>query len=223
MSSAACFRWVRCPASDQRTRRAVLQHAGPTRQSANRLSSFEQVIGTYVKKGDGEANPATSRSGGVVVWVSLATKSKTRCHKSPKAQRQREQQRLSRISQRHHHYVTPLAPSSLEVTISVFRLGTRYGRLSPSGYPGRSTSWLWPRSSTSTEVIDIDMFIPGRKSGSAQQSAQKVTPARASMSINAERGKVRDQPSKRYNKTPRSCRVPCGSVPNGSSSAAELY
>lgn len=87
-----------------------------------------------------------------------------------------------------------IAPSSLEVQSSYFRLGTKYGRtLYIYGYPRQIyTGWLSAIINLD-EVIDVSMFIyPVESQVVLNNLRKKVGQLEASMSINQERGKVRD-------------------------------
>lgn len=87
-----------------------------------------------------------------------------------------------------------IAPSSLEIHSSYFRLGTKYGRtLYIYGYPREIyTGWLSGLINTD-EVLDISMFIYPVESDVVLKNLQKkVTQLNASMSINAEKGRTRD-------------------------------
>ena len=87
-----------------------------------------------------------------------------------------------------------IAPSSLEVQSGYFRLGTKYGRtLYIYGYPRQIyTGWLSPIINID-EVIDVSMFIyPVESQVVLNNLRKKVGQLEASVSINAERGKVRD-------------------------------
>lgn len=87
-----------------------------------------------------------------------------------------------------------IAPSSLEIHGSYFRLGTKYGRtIYVYGYP-RSlfTGWLSPLINID-EVIDISMYIYPVETGVILKNLRKkVTQLEASMSINSEKGRIRD-------------------------------
>ena len=87
-----------------------------------------------------------------------------------------------------------IAPSSLEINSSYFRLGTKYGRtLYVYAYPRQLyTGWL--RSIINAdEVLDIAMFIyPVESQVVMKNLRKKVTQLEASMSINQEKGRVRD-------------------------------
>lgn len=87
-----------------------------------------------------------------------------------------------------------IAPSSLEIQSSYFRLGTRYGRtLYVYGYPRQIyTGWLSSIINVD-EVVDVSMFIyPVESQVVLDNLRKKVGQLEASMSINAEHGKVRD-------------------------------
>lgn len=87
-----------------------------------------------------------------------------------------------------------IAPSSIEIHSSHFRLGTKYGRtLYVYGYP-RSiyTGWLSGLINID-EVLDVSMFIyPVDTQVVLNNLRKKVTQLEASTSINAEKGKTRD-------------------------------
>ena len=87
-----------------------------------------------------------------------------------------------------------IAPSSIEIHSSHFRLGTKYGRtLYIYGYP-RSiyTGWLSGLINID-EVLDVSMFIyPVDTQVVLNNLRKKVTQLEASTSINAEKGKTRD-------------------------------
>lgn len=87
-----------------------------------------------------------------------------------------------------------IAPSSLEIQAAYFRLGTNYGRtLYIFGYPRQIyTGWLSSIINLD-EVIDVSMFIyPVESQVVLDNLRKKVGQLEASMSINAEHGKVRD-------------------------------
>ncbi len=87
-----------------------------------------------------------------------------------------------------------IAPSSLEIHSSHFRLGTKYGRtLYIYGYPRELyTGWLSGLINID-EVLDISMFVyPVESQVVLKNLTKKVTQLQASMSLNAERGKTRD-------------------------------
>lgn len=87
-----------------------------------------------------------------------------------------------------------IAPSSLEIQAAYFRLGTKYGRtLYVFGYPRQIyTGWLSSIINLD-EVIDVSMFVyPVESQVVLDNLRKKVGQLEASMSLNAERGKVRD-------------------------------
>lgn len=87
-----------------------------------------------------------------------------------------------------------IAPSSIEINATYFRLGTKYGRTSyVYGYPRQIyTGWLSGLINFD-EVLDVSMFIyPVESQVVLSNLRKKVTQLEASMSINSERGKVRD-------------------------------
>lgn len=87
-----------------------------------------------------------------------------------------------------------IAPSSLEIHSSYFRLGTKYGRtLYVYGYPRQIyTGWLSSIINID-EVLDISMFVyPVESQVVLDNLRKKVTQLEASMSINSERGLTRD-------------------------------
>lgn len=87
-----------------------------------------------------------------------------------------------------------IAPSSLEIHSSHFRLGTKYGQtLYVYGYPRQVyTGWLSPFINID-EVLDISMFIyPVDTTVIMDNLRKKVTQLEASMSINMEKGLTRD-------------------------------
>ncbi|HET6622696.1 MAG TPA: DUF87 domain-containing protein, partial [Candidatus Saccharimonadales bacterium] len=111
------------------------------------------------------------------------------------AQRQREQQE---VEQEFLKGVTTLrdliAPSSLELNSAYFRLGTKYGRtLYIYGYPRQVyTGWMSSIINID-EVIDISMFVyPVESDVVLKNLRKKVGQLEASISLNQERGKVRD-------------------------------
>lgn len=87
-----------------------------------------------------------------------------------------------------------IAPSSIEIHSSYFRLGTKYGRtIYVYGYP-RSiyTGWLSSLINID-EVLDVSMFIyPVETQVVLNNLRKKVTQLEASISINSEKGKTRD-------------------------------
>lgn len=87
-----------------------------------------------------------------------------------------------------------IAPSSLEIHSSHFRLGTKYGRtIYIYGYPRQIyTGWLSSLINID-EVLDISMFIyPVESQVVLQNLRKKVTQLEATMSINNEKGRTRD-------------------------------
>lgn len=87
-----------------------------------------------------------------------------------------------------------IAPSSIEIHASHFRLGTKYGRtIYIYGYPREIyTGWLSSLINFD-EVLDVSMFIyPVESQVVLNNLRKKVTQLEASMSINNERGRVRD-------------------------------
>ena len=87
-----------------------------------------------------------------------------------------------------------IAPSSLEIHSSYFRLGTKYGRtLYVYGYPRQIyTGWLSSLINID-EVIDVSMFVyPVDSQIILNNLRKKVTQLEASMSINNEKGRTRD-------------------------------
>jgi type IV secretory pathway VirB4 component len=87
-----------------------------------------------------------------------------------------------------------IAPSSLEIQSAYFRLGTKYGRtLYVFGYPRQIyTGWLSSIINID-EVLDVSMFIyPVESQVVLDNLRKKVGQLEASMSLNAEHGKVRD-------------------------------
>lgn len=87
-----------------------------------------------------------------------------------------------------------IAPSSIEIHSSYFRLGTKYGRtLYVYGYPRELyTGWLSSIINID-QVIDISMFIyPVDTQIVLENLRKKVTQLEADMQINSEKGKVRD-------------------------------
>ncbi|MEO6109520.1 MAG: DUF87 domain-containing protein [Candidatus Saccharimonadales bacterium] len=87
-----------------------------------------------------------------------------------------------------------IAPSSIEITSSYFRLGTKYGRtIYIYGYPRQIyTGWLSGLINID-EVLDVSMFIyPVDSQVVLNNLRKKVTQLEASTSINNEKGKTRD-------------------------------
>ena len=111
------------------------------------------------------------------------------------AQRQREQQEIEAEFLKGITTLRDLiSPSSLEIQSGYFRIGTKYGRtLYVYGYPRQIfTGWLSAIINID-EVIDVSMFVyPVESQVVLNNLRKKVGQLEASMSINAERGKVRD-------------------------------
>ena len=87
-----------------------------------------------------------------------------------------------------------IAPSSLEIHSSYFRLGTKYGRtLYIYGYPRQIyTGWLSSLINID-EVLDVSMFIyPVESQIVLNNLRKKVTQLQASISIKSEKGITRD-------------------------------
>lgn len=87
-----------------------------------------------------------------------------------------------------------IAPSSLEMHSSYFRLGTKYGRtLYVYGYPRVIyTGWLSSLINMD-EVLDLSMFVyPVESQVILNNLRKKVTQLQATESINTEKGKTRD-------------------------------
>ena len=87
-----------------------------------------------------------------------------------------------------------IAPSSIEIASSYFRLGTKFGRtLYVYGYPRQIyTGWLSPIINID-EVVDVSMFVyPVDTQTILNNLTRKVTQLEASMNINSEKGKTRD-------------------------------
>lgn len=87
-----------------------------------------------------------------------------------------------------------IAPSSIEIHSSYFRLGTKYGRtLYVYGYPHSIyTGWLSPLINID-EVLDISMYVyPVESQVVLNNLRKKVTQLEASASINSDKGRVRD-------------------------------
>jgi conjugal transfer ATP-binding protein TraC len=113
------------------------------------------------------------------------------------AEQQRQKEQLE-VEQEFLRGITTLrdiiAPSSLEIQAGYFRLGTRYARtIYVYGYPRQIyTGWLSPIINID-EVIDVSMFIyPVESQVILNNLRKKVGQLEASISINQERGKVRD-------------------------------
>jgi type IV secretory pathway VirB4 component len=87
-----------------------------------------------------------------------------------------------------------IAPSSIEIHSSHFRLGTKYGRtLYVYGYPRQIyTGWLSSLINID-EVLDVCIYVyPVESQVVLKNLRKKVTQLEASMSINNEKGMVRD-------------------------------
>ncbi len=113
------------------------------------------------------------------------------------AEAQRKQEQIE-IEQEFLKGITTLrdtiAPGSLEIQSAYFRLGTKYGRtLYVYGYPRQIyTGWLSSIINLD-EVIDISMFIyPVESQVVLNNLRKKVTQLEASMSMNQDKGRVRD-------------------------------
>ena len=87
-----------------------------------------------------------------------------------------------------------IAPSSLEIHSSHFRIGTKYGRtMYVYGYPRELyTGWLSGLINID-QVLDISMFVyPVETEVVLNNLRKKVTQLEADMSIGIEKGKTRD-------------------------------
>jgi conjugal transfer ATP-binding protein TraC len=87
-----------------------------------------------------------------------------------------------------------IAPSSLEIHSSHFRLGTKYGRtLYIYGYPRQIyTGWLSSLINID-EVLDVSMFVyPVESQVVLNNLRKKATQLEATASINSEKGRTRD-------------------------------
>lgn len=87
-----------------------------------------------------------------------------------------------------------IAPSSFQIHSSYFRIGNRYGRtLYIYGYPREIyTGWISPLINID-EVLDISMYLyPVESQVILKNLRKKVTQLEASISINTEKGLVRD-------------------------------
>ncbi len=87
-----------------------------------------------------------------------------------------------------------IAPSSIEIHSSYFRLGTKYGRtLYIYGYPRQIyTGWLSSLINID-EVLDVSVYIyPVESQVVLNNLRKKVTQLEASMSLNSEKGRIRD-------------------------------
>jgi type IV secretory pathway VirB4 component len=110
-------------------------------------------------------------------------------------QMQKEQAEVEQAFQKGVNTLRDLiAPSSLEMHSSYFRLGTKYGRtIYVYGYPRELyTGWLSSLINMD-EVLDISMYVyPVESQVVLNNLRKKVTQLEASMSINEEKGKTRD-------------------------------
>lgn len=87
-----------------------------------------------------------------------------------------------------------IAPSSLELHSSHFRLGTKYGQtLYVYGYPRQLyTGWMSGLINTDI-VLDISMYIyPVETDVVMKNLRRKVTELEASLQLNSEKGRIRD-------------------------------
>ncbi len=87
-----------------------------------------------------------------------------------------------------------IAPSSIEIHSSHFRLGTKYGRtLYVYGYPRQIyTGWLSSLINVD-EVLDVSIFVyPVESQVVLKNLRKKVTQLEASVSVGQEKGKTRD-------------------------------
>ena len=87
-----------------------------------------------------------------------------------------------------------ISPSSIEIQSDHFRLGTKYGRtLYIYGYPRTiSTGWLSPLINMD-EVLDISIYIYPVDTGVIMKNLRKkVTQREADISLNAEKGRIRN-------------------------------
>ena len=87
-----------------------------------------------------------------------------------------------------------IAPSSLEIHSSYFRIGTKYGRtVYVYGYPLKLFTGLLSELINIDQVIDISMFIyPVDTTIVLNNLRKKVTQLEADMALNAEKGRTRD-------------------------------
>lgn len=110
-------------------------------------------------------------------------------------QRAREQQEVEQAFLKGVSTLRDLiAPSSIEIHSSYFRLGTKYGKtLYVYGYPREVyTGWLSPLINID-EVLDVSIYIyPVESQVVLNNLRKKVTQLEASMSINSEKGLTRD-------------------------------
>ena len=87
-----------------------------------------------------------------------------------------------------------ISPSSIEIQSDHFRLGTKYGRtIYVYGYPRTlSTGWLSPLINID-EVLDISIYIyPVDTAVVMKNLRKKVTQLEADISLNAEKGRIRN-------------------------------
>ena len=87
-----------------------------------------------------------------------------------------------------------ISPSSIEIQSDHFRLGTKYGRtIYVYGYPRTlSTGWLSPLINID-EVLDISIYIyPVDTPVVMKNLRKKVTQLEADISLNAEKGRIRN-------------------------------
>ena len=87
-----------------------------------------------------------------------------------------------------------ISPSSIEIQSDHFRLGTKYGRtIYVYGYPRTlSTGWLSPLINID-EVLDIAIYIyPVDTTVVMKNLRKKVTQLEADISLNAEKGRIRN-------------------------------
>jgi hypothetical protein len=115
-----------------------------------------------------------------------------------------------------------IAPSSLEIHSSYFRVGTKYGRtLYVYGYPRQIyTGWLSSLINID-EVLDISMFVYPVESQVVLRNLQKkVTQLNASMDINSEKAAPATQVLKPPCKTPKNSATSSRSAPSVSSVTA---
>ena len=87
-----------------------------------------------------------------------------------------------------------ISPSSIEIQSDHFRLGTKYGRtIYVYGYPRTlSTGWLSPLINID-EVLDISIYIyPVDTTFVMKNLRKKVTQLEADISLNAEKGRIRN-------------------------------
>ena len=87
-----------------------------------------------------------------------------------------------------------ISPSSIEIQSAHFRLGTKYGRtIYVYGYPRTlSTGWLSPLINID-EVLDISIYIyPVDTTVVMKNLRKKVTQLEADISLNAEKGRIRN-------------------------------